>query len=392
MKFEIYKILTDRKTNSLSVSATTTINEYLCWFDEYGSNNQLEEQRKALQTRTSNMIRTRLINDIISGAVIPPIVIGLCTTEYIKTETEYVKNLIQQGLKDASVIDGVQRSSALKKALSDNATVGENEIRLDFWIAGGENAVNKLIYRMLVLNTGQVPWDVKRQLEVINKPLMNALKKRLPDTTIYTRNDSSRRSKGGEYQSSAVIELYLSFNARKEDVSISDNITDSFIKLDVSEMAEKEENWDLFFKSFEMLVKFDKKLSEITKSDDTITTDNNYKNGSDVLKSLPAEIGFIVAIVLHVKGDIGTKEPDMNVQLKRMDDIQNGLNSLINYIDGLSSEKKYDFLCLETLGERINALPTKKIGQAQREFYKKAFKKLIENKFNIESLEPLWRV
>lgn len=391
MRIGIHKVLKDRKTDSLSVSATTTIKEYLDWFEKFGSDNKLEEQRKTLQTRTSNMIRTRLVNDIKAGAVIPPIVIGLCTDVIAETPSdEDLLNLIGEGLKDASVIDGMQRSSAIKKAYEEEEKVGEDEIRLDFWIAGGNYAVNKLIYRMLVLNTGQVPWDVKRQLEVINKPLLKALKSTYPDTTIYTRNETSRRSDGGEYQSSAVIELYLAFSARKEDVSISDEITNSFIKLDVSDMAGTKENWDLFFRTFGLLVKIDKKLSEIPANSKGIT--DKYKNGSDIFKTLPSEVGFVVAVILDVKGEVGTKEPPVEIQLQRMNEIERNVDGLLTYIDKLTPEDKYDFLKLDTLEERIKGLPTRKIGQAQREFFKKAFKKMVELKFNVNDLEPLWRV
>lgn len=59
------------------------------------------------------------------------------------------------------IIDGMQRTQAMLDA-------GENflsrEIRVELWLS---ESLNKLIYRMLVLNTGQVPWTMQRQLEVV---------------------------------------------------------------------------------------------------------------------------------------------------------------------------------------------------------------------------------
>ncbi|MBR6041880.1 MAG: hypothetical protein IKP37_04515 [Paludibacteraceae bacterium] len=391
MKFEIDRYLEDRKTDSLSVSATTTIGDYVEWFKEYGAENKLDEQRNVMQTRTSRMIRTRLISDIGVGAVIPPIVIGLCVKS-IKREridNDYLKKIIDNELKDSSVIDGMQRSAAIIKAYDDNHDICNNKIRLEFWIADGDSAVNKLIYRMLVLNTGQVPWDIKRQLEVINKPLIKALKSCVPDAEIYVKNDTSRRTTGGEYQSSYVIEIYLAFNARKEDINLSDNTTDSFIKLDVSDMAGDVKNWEIFSESFKMLVEFDKLLSGI-KTQNCQT--QKYKEGGDIFKTLPSEIGFMVALSVYVKGDVGTSEPLEEEQKSRMDSLKQNFDMLKNKINTLEDGEKYDFLCLDTLEERINGLPTKKIGQAQREFFKKAFAKLIEKEFRIDNMDVLWRV
>ncbi len=74
--------------------------------------------------------------------------------------------------KTKSIIDGMQRTTALQEAKD---SFGENQlnIRVEFWIA---DKLNSLIYRMLVLNTGQVPWEMARQLETIYSQLLKSIK------------------------------------------------------------------------------------------------------------------------------------------------------------------------------------------------------------------------
>ena len=105
MKLQNIFLLHDRRINSLSVSAVTTIGEYMEWFDAYGEDNKLAEQRPQLKTRSANMIRRRLVEDLKQGAIIPPIVIGLSTDadlNYVKEDN--VQALINQSLGEGSVI------------------------------------------------------------------------------------------------------------------------------------------------------------------------------------------------------------------------------------------------------------------------------------------------
>ena len=159
MNFDNILILPDNRVKGLSISLTTTAGEYIAWFNEFGQKNKLEEQRPVLTSRSANMIRKRLIDDLTMGAVIPPIVLGLSVEGNLGEVTvENVGEFISQHLEEATVIDGMQRSNALSQALLLKEEISSNRLRIDFWLA---NDAISLIYRMLVLNTGQTPWDVK---------------------------------------------------------------------------------------------------------------------------------------------------------------------------------------------------------------------------------------
>lgn len=65
----------------------------------------------------------------------------------------------------------------------------------------------KLLYRMLVLNTGQVPWNTRRQVEVIFSGLSNSIIaetfSKNPDledhVEILNVDDGRRRTQAGKY-------------------------------------------------------------------------------------------------------------------------------------------------------------------------------------------------
>jgi hypothetical protein len=115
------------------------------------------------------------------GAVLPPVVIGMlvdATTLKI-WESKPPSNatfLEAVARNELSIIDGMQRTAALKEAAAVEPAVYDRGLRVEFWVADETRA---LIYRMLVLNTGQVPWTLGRQLAVVYEPLLGEVKARV---------------------------------------------------------------------------------------------------------------------------------------------------------------------------------------------------------------------
>lgn len=182
IQFNNINVLKDLRVNGFSISTVITIAEYLQWFIEFGLPNKLDEQRPVMKTRSANMIRNRLIDDLQKGAVIPPIVLGF-TNDNINDDVnnDNIVEILNHHISQATVIDGMQRSEALRRAYEEKREIGANLLRLEIWIA--PNAIS-LIYRMLVLNTGQTPWDVKRQMEVVYKPLVEECEREIKGIVI----------------------------------------------------------------------------------------------------------------------------------------------------------------------------------------------------------------
>lgn len=192
----------DTRVDCWSALVEFKVNDYLELAEKaYLNRGGIRHQREALKTTTAKRIRTRLVEDLRRGAVIPPLVIGIVASDDDWraigeiTEAKQVRSLLGKYHEDLSIIDGMQRTTALKEALKLDGEVGEHLIRVEAWIAKGTES---LIYRMLVLNTGQVPWNLKQQLEVVYAPLVNTIRQKVNFRRLLSGSD--RRWQGGEFK------------------------------------------------------------------------------------------------------------------------------------------------------------------------------------------------
>lgn len=389
MEFKNINLLRDGRINSLSVSAITTVGDYMKWFDTCGEANKLTEQRPQLNTRSANMIRRRLIEDLRQGAVIPPIVIGISTQaalDYISAQN--VEKMINDHLENGTVIDGIQRSVALREAKTLSPGISYNPIRVDFWIT---NSTTALIYRMLVLNTGQTPWDVKRQMEVIYKPLIIEARQRIDGIVLNEKDDQKRRRTGGEYPASSIIELLIAYSSRKEIVNANDSVADEFTKLDITDMAGKREFSENFYRCLRMMVRFDIAVTRYQQDESEMDGKMKFRNGMDLFTQMPAKTGFIAAFAQRIVGMAGMPERSQEEQESIISHIESSFSVLMARIDKMDNETLGLFLCYDVLNEMMANLPVKRIGNAQREFFRKGFAALLENNFGVETLELVWR-
>ncbi|MCB8427651.1 hypothetical protein KGG53_15390, partial [Klebsiella pneumoniae] len=158
--------LRDVRSSCWSIMVTVSAKDYLELVEaSYANDGGLDGQRPAIKSKTGLKIRSRLVRDIKDGAVIPPVVIGVVCSKSDCDRLSEVENSneliaeIQNKMLQVSIIDGMQRTTALKEANAQDSLV-----RVEIWLS---EKVDTLIYRMLVLNTGKVPWDLKRQLDVL---------------------------------------------------------------------------------------------------------------------------------------------------------------------------------------------------------------------------------
>ncbi|RAY88947.1 hypothetical protein DP196_21825, partial [Enterobacter hormaechei subsp. steigerwaltii] len=197
-------VLEDKRVNCLSVIHTPTLREYLDFANEaYKNKGGINGQRAPLKTKTAQTIRERMVDDIIGGAVLPPIVIGVIIDEKLYDEIKSIRDDIsfeevrkKFNTASLSIIDGMQRTTALLSAVQSSAELYNKTIRVEYWLS---TSMNSLIYRMLVLNTGQVPWDIKRQLDTIYEPIINDLHETIPNLDIQLIGQSARRTQAGQY-------------------------------------------------------------------------------------------------------------------------------------------------------------------------------------------------
>ena len=386
-------IIKDTRVNCYSVMTQFQVEEYLKRVkNAFENRGGLEGQRDTLKTNTAIRIRKRMIKDIETGAVLPPIVIGViipqdnfAIIEQLEDNNAFLEFINKIPEDSISIIDGMQRTKALSVALKDNANICNHKIRVEFWIA---SQINSLIYRMLVLNTGQVPWDIRRQIETVFQGIIKELKEKFPVIEIIAltdKNHKNKRSSPGQFQSDDIIELFLVFGAKKVKIDIAEKVAEEFIRLDFIGSISNPNFANIFYEVMFYLYKFDIAISRYRNGD----IEGYFQEGKDLFSSQPACVGFVTALAFSILGRPGNdyKPEEQN---QKWQDIKNNTDILLTKIDKLSNDEIGNFLDFPTLNELISKKPGRK-NFFEREFFLQAFNLLISEKFNIDNMTQCWR-
>lgn len=393
-------VIKDNRSECYSIMGVTNIEEYINYVKSvYENRGGISGQRDALKSSSAIKIRKRMIKDIGRGTVLPPIVIGLLLpneafdkiSEVVEVgntlSAEFVSSLVDNvSVENISLIDGMQRTTAIIESLTVDNSIAENKIRIEFWAVRN---INNLIYRMLILNTGQVPWNVRRQLEVLFSPIKETIIARIPSTTIYSIDDERRRSASSQFQGNDIIEMFLAFGSRKEKIELKERIAEEFTRLDFIETSDKNNLMDYFIRCFDMLNNLDAELGKIKDESEYDGKKPKFFNGYDLFCSQPARIGFMVALAIKILGRPGT-DKDANIQDASLIKIESNFKALIGKINSIEEKELPEFLSFNVLNEIIDK-PSSKVGDFERTFFKEAFTALIEQDFQIDNFESCWR-
>ena len=393
-------VIKDNRSECYSIMGVTNIEEYINYVKSvYENRGGISGQRDALKSSSAIKIRKRMIKDIGRGTVLPPIVIGLLLpneafdkiSEVVEIgntlSAEFVSSLVDSvSVENISLIDGMQRTTAIIESLTVDNSIAENKIRIEFWAVRN---INNLIYRMLILNTGQVPWNMRRQLEVLFSPIKETIRTRIPSATIYSIDDERRRSASSQFQGNDIIEMFLAFGSRKEKIELKERIAEEFTRLDFIETSDKNNLMDYFIRCFDMLNNLDAELGKIKDESEYGSKKPKFFNGYDLFSSQPARIGFMVALATKILGRPGT-DKDANLQDASLVKIESNFKALIGKINSIEEKELPEFLSFNVLNEIIDK-PSSKVGDFERTFFKEAFTALIEQDFQIDNFESCWR-
>lgn len=382
--------LFDSRTECFSILHRSTVTDYLSLVEHaHASKGGIKGQRDALRTTSARRIRERMVSDIRRGAVLPPVVIGIVLESKRFDELKQaMKNgsilqfLTRKELSKVTIIDGMQRTTALMEAHEQDSTSGAREMRVEFWVA---RRVENLIYRMLVLNTGQVPWTLARQLSVVFAPLLADIQTNVPGIKrMFTPDQPGRRVQHGEFSADSLIELYIAFSLRKTSVDTKEALSDEFSKLDFVENLSEGTFQDKFYTFLSILTEMDEVFSRY----DTGSKGKLVK-GRNIFDSQPARIGLAVAMSQHVIGR-PAMEREEAIQRKRLKQVSDAATAFCAKLKKMPEDKLGDFLRLEVLSEMLD----KRVGQVgryERSVFVDAFSVLIQEGFDVPSMEPCWR-
>lgn len=386
-------ILKDERVQCYSILMNLSVQEFLSLVDSvYENRGGIEGQRSPLRTKTARSIRRRMVEDLAKGAIIPPIVIGVHTDEDRVNELigmdapeKIYKNIAFIDAESISIIDGMQRTTALREAISENQDVAYFPVRVEFWLA---NNLNALIYRMLVLNTGQVPWEVARQLETVYSQLLKIMQSELgKEAEFFVRNEERRRSEPGQYQASVVVRLFLAFSMRRAEFDIRDRVAEDFARMDAIETSSHAEFIDLFVRTMRLAVGLDRVFS--SGLDRPASRELRFSDGRELFQSYPPLVGFFVATAIKVLDQPGFPI-DWDVVENKMREVERSVGGLVARLGKMAPEEIDEFLELPLLNERL-AQRSGQVGRFERDLFIRSFSSMIENANRLEDMGPCWK-
>lgn len=357
----------------------------------YEDRGGLKGQRPALKTKTALTIRQRLISDLVDGAIVPPVVIGVhCLHPPIfdkiddaKTEQDLLQSLGELPTESISIIDGMQRTTAFLEAYLDNSEILESSQRVEFWISDN---LGSLIYRMLVLNTGQVPWEISRQLETIYSQFIQSLRESMGQSVeIFLKDDERRRREAAQYQASTIVRLFLSFASRKMEFDLKDRVAEDFARIDTVEASSHREFFSLFVQTMRILVEFDTAFSRATNRADGHV---RIPDGRSIFQSYPALAGFVVAMAVELFDEPGFPV-NWEAAPQKFENLLRPLSELVAKLNAMNGDQVEHFLALDVLNERL-AIRTGQVGRFERDVFYKAFRSMFRNADRLETLQPCW--
>ncbi|WP_051242349.1 hypothetical protein [Stappia stellulata] len=251
----------DLRSDTKIVYAQVTPNEYLDIVgSDYGS---FAIQRK----RETHKAYGRLKDDIRLGASLPTITLAL-KPEYVSNAERVLENIeeLTDFLSKAgrcNILDGLQRTYILDDLKKENFEFLEGqELLLEIWI---ESDLEKLVYRIIVLNAGQKPMSARHQIELLFASLHSAIEEEIGNVSLVTEKDQRRRRKSRIYPLQVIISGYQAFVSGTTELN-KDNLISQKLQVDSAlDMGEESirEQFSEFIDYFKIYAELDEQVFRV---------------------------------------------------------------------------------------------------------------------------------
>jgi len=291
MSLNILGYTKDCRTNTPVVYAEILMNDYLTLvgldFDKF------EIQRKRVDPKKY----TRLKEDIKKGALLPGITLAidyLKVTPFIeiveaKNSEELIKSLLASN--DIYILDGLQRSYIIKDLTEEGITFnGSQKILLEIWF---EKKIEHLIYRLIVLNSGQKPMSMRHQVELLFMTLKNDIEKEINGLEIYLERDGTIRSHSKKFSFDRIVNAYYSFLTKSPEIERENLVVKKMNEDDILSSKEDELNdtYISFIKYLNFYCVIDVEFYKIYSIHPELNTFKNWLAEENTMKSFFAAVG-----------------------------------------------------------------------------------------------------
>ena len=291
MSLKILGYTKDCRTNTNVVYAEIKISEYL---DLVGKDfDRFEIQRK----RQDPKKYSRLKEDIKKGALLPAITLAINPSKVgdFLSDVEGNKSgeLISKLIKspDLYILDGLQRSYIIKDLVEEDVVFNENQkLLIEIWF---EAKIEHLIYRLIVLNSGQKPMSMRHQVELLFTTLKTEIEEEIPNLNIYIEKDGQIRSQAMKFSFDRIVNAYYSFLTKSPEIKRDNLIVKKLNEDDILSSNEEELNstYNYFIEYLKKYCALDLNMYKIYSSSPETTGFKNWLADENTLKGFFAAVG-----------------------------------------------------------------------------------------------------
>lgn len=166
--------------------------------------NQLAIQRKLQDPKFYD----RLKRDILNGCIMPPITIAYVapkSTKLDKFDEESLQTFMLENIKNAFILDGIQRLNTLHRASNEVKPfdLEEHPLYLNVIVC---KTMDSLLYRMITLNNGQKGMTTRHQIEIVTSNMYD-----FTDSDLIIETEKSSKKKRGAFKKADFVLAYLAF-------------------------------------------------------------------------------------------------------------------------------------------------------------------------------------
>lgn len=352
---EIIGYTKDFRTETNILYAQININEYL---ELVGKDfDRFEIQRK----REKHKGYSRLKRDIEKGTLIPTITLAIEPSSVKKfisfiehRDTAKIVEMLISLTEKIYILDGLQRTYIISDIKSKMTFNEGQKLLLEIWF---EEDIKHLIYRLIVLNSGQKPMSMRHQIELLFITMKETLITKVEGLKILQEKNEESRVKAMEFPFERLVTSYKSYLTKSPEVDKDNIVAERMIE---SDMLDSDEEFlsESFFKFISILEKYcllDEQLYRIYSG----SSQSKYKNwlaDANVIQS------FFAAVKSFSSNE--KREVIVNNSIEKM---LSELKVTANGEDALSLRDLYEILSNESVSKKYN------VGYATRKLLTSAF-------------------
>ncbi|NGM60474.1 hypothetical protein G5B30_00960 [Sphingobacterium sp. SGG-5] len=331
------KVLSDTKdlrTGTNVIYAQTDINSYLKLvgedFDRFGIQRKKEKHKGYI----------RLKSDLEKGALIPTITLAInpdnvnrYTPLIEEKKYEDVERLLKADVDNIYILDGLQRTYIINGIIKEEKNLEQN-LLLEIWL---EPNIDHLIYRLIVLNSGQKPMSMRHQLELLFMTMKSNLIKKIPSLKLIQENEEDRRSNANEFAFDRIVLAYKAFLMKSTEIDKNNVVSEKFMEDEILDSEEEflSTNYDIFAKYLSKYCELDCLVFDKIYRD-SINRHRNWLADTNVLISFFSSVGRFTN---DPKKTFRTNEAINNLK-NVLEESQPGDDPLrLKYMDQLKTEK-----------------------------------------------------